>query len=354
GHLSPFYELAKRLSKKNFKTYICSTPINLVSIQAASDSDVELIELRMPPSPELPPELHTTRNAPADLTRPLMKKLHLFKSIFFEILTSIKPDILIYDFLQPWSTKQASSMGIPSVYFATTSTAFHSYYHHLYTNGSTEKYPFKAIYLHDHESCDTEDINNFIQDIGDGLTIDDFFNLPTEIMLLKSYGQVETKYVSHLSALIKTKMVLTGPLIAESTEKSNEIINWLNDQQQFSVIYISFGSEYFASEEEIYEISKALELSRVKFIWVIRFPITENKTFLKDVLPEGFIDRSKDNGIVVNEWAPQIKILSHPSVGAFISHCGWSSVTESLYFGVPIIAMPMRGDQLINARLLVE
>ncbi|EPS70316.1 hypothetical protein M569_04443, partial [Genlisea aurea] len=358
GHLSPFYELAKRLSKKNFKTYVCSTPINLMSIQAAPDSAVELIELHMPPSLKLPPEFHTSRNAPPNIGHALMQEFQLCKSNFLDILTSIKPDLLIYDLLQPWSAKQALSMSIPSVFFGTSCTANYSYYHHLDNNGFAEKYPFKAIYLHDHEKIELRGYNNFIEDVGDGFLFGSF-NLSTEIILVKSYGKFEAKYGCHLSALSKKKLVLTGPLIAESvdldgTKKSNEIMNWLNDQRKFSIVYVSFGSEYSPSKQQIYEISKALELSRVMFLWVIRFGIGEKEISLKEVLPKGFLDRTKDNGIIVNEWVPQKRILAHPSIGAFISHCGWSSVTESLYFGVPIIGMPFHTDQPINARLLVE
>ncbi|EPS70317.1 hypothetical protein M569_04444, partial [Genlisea aurea] len=352
GHLSPFYELAKRLSEKNFKTYVCSTPINLMSIQASPDSAIELVELHMPPSPELPPEFHTSRNAPPNLGQTLMHEFQLCKSNFLDILKSIKPDLLIYDFLQPWSAKQASSMGIPSVFFATSSTACYSYYHHLYSNGFAKKYPFEDLYVHHHEKIVVRGYGNIIEDVGDGFLFGSF-NLSTEIVLVKTYGKFEAKYVSHLSALSNKKLVVTGPLIAESVdldgiEKSNEIMNWLNDQRKFSVVYISFGSEYFPSKEQIYEISKALELSRVKFLWVIRFDAGKKETSLKDVLPKGFMDRSKDDGMIVTEWAPQKKILSHPSIGAFISHCGWSSVMESLYFGVPIIAMPIHIDQPIN------
>jgi UDP:flavonoid glycosyltransferase YjiC (YdhE family) len=58
--------------------------------------------------------------------------------------------------------------------------------------------------------------------------------------------------------------------------------------------------------------------------------------------------------MVVEGWAPQTKILEHPSIGGFVSHCGWSSVMESMKLGVPIIAVPMQLDQPINARLVAE
>ncbi|THF97996.1 hypothetical protein TEA_007545 [Camellia sinensis var. sinensis] len=58
--------------------------------------------------------------------------------------------------------------------------------------------------------------------------------------------------------------------------------------------------------------------------------------------------------MVVEGWAPQLKILLHPSIGGFVSHCGWSSVMEGMKFGSPIIAMPMHLDQPVNARLVEE
>ncbi|KAG5574898.1 hypothetical protein H5410_055032 [Solanum commersonii] len=56
--------------------------------------------------------------------------------------------------------------------------------------------------------------------------------------------------------------------------------------------------------------------------------------------------------MVLKKWAPQTTILQHTSIGGFVSHCGWGSLTESMKFGVPVIAMPMYHDQPINARIV--
>lgn len=71
-------------------------------------------------------------------------------------------------------------------------------------------------------------------------------------------------------------------------------------------------------------------------------------------MPEGFLERVKERGKILQGWAPQTEILAHSNIGGFASHCGWSTVIESIYFAVPLIAMPLKLDQPINARLVVD
>nr|CAD1825521.1 unnamed protein product [Ananas comosus var. bracteatus] len=48
------------------------------------------------------------------------------------------------------------------------------------------------------------------------------------------------------------------------------------------------------------------------------------------------------DGLVVS-WAPQKAVLGHTAVGAFVSHCGWNSVIESVAAGVPMVCRPFFG-----------
>lgn len=64
----------------------------------------------------------------------------------------------------------------------------------------------------------------------------------------------------------------------------------------------------------------------------------------------GFLERTKDRGMVIFSWAPQMLILQHPSTGVFVSHCGWNSVIESIVVEMPLITFPQRAEQKMNAR----
>jgi hydroquinone glucosyltransferase len=74
----------------------------------------------------------------------------------------------------------------------------------------------------------------------------------------------------------------------------------------------------------------------------------------KAYLPKGFLQRTKEVGLVVPTWAPQVAVLRHPSTGAFVSHCGWNSTLESMTHGVPMITWPLYTEQRMNATMLAE
>ena len=71
-------------------------------------------------------------------------------------------------------------------------------------------------------------------------------------------------------------------------------------------------------------------------------------------LPKSFKERTHKVGRLVSHWAPQVSILSHKSVGGFMSHGGWNSVLESVTNGVPMICWPLYAEQRMNATMVAE
>ncbi|KAL5101442.1 hypothetical protein RYX36_005769 [Vicia faba] len=157
-----------------------------------------------------------------------------------------------------------------------------------------------------------------------------------------------------------------GPLLnpepkTKSTADSDDIIKWLDDQPPSSVVFLCFGTRGSFYADQIHEIAHAIEKSGVRFLWSLRKPSPKGSipapsdyplSDLDSLLPEGFLDRTTKIGKVIG-WAPQAQILAHPATGGFVSHCGWNSTLESIYFDVPIAAWPLFAEQQVNAFELV-
>ncbi|OWM79602.1 UDP-glycosyltransferase 88B1-like [Punica granatum] len=159
-----------------------------------------------------------------------------------------------------------------------------------------------------------------------------------------------------------------GPLIVTTgnnngADDRHECLRWLDSKPSRSVVVLSFGSMGKFSARQLKETALGLERSGVNFLWVVRAPprndeawraISEPYPSIEVFLPDGFLERTKERGLVVNSWAPQVAVLNHSSVGGFVTHCGWNSVLEAVYAGVPMLAWPLYAEQKLNRNYLVE
>lgn len=157
------------------------------------------------------------------------------------------------------------------------------------------------------------------------------------------------------------RVFCVGPLV--STGNENDVdsddegcLSWLDLQPKQSVVFLSFGSYGRFSKKQIREIAVGLENSGERFLWVVRNPIgyERRELVLEELLPKGFLERTKGRGLVVREWAPQAEVLSRDSVGGFVTHCGWNSVLEAITGGVPMVAWPLYAEQRLNRVVMVE
>lgn len=118
--------------------------------------------------------------------------------------------------------------------------------------------------------------------------------------------------------------------------EDDKCLSWLDRQPSGSVVYASFGGIISLTPEEIQELALGLETCGQPFLWVVRRKEGGSDVCMSDVLPQGFLERINDRGRIVS-WAPQMAVLSHPSVGCFLFHGGTASLMEGLLTGVPMI-----------------
>ncbi|KAK6129922.1 hypothetical protein DH2020_036316 [Rehmannia glutinosa] len=182
-------------------------------------------------------------------------------------------------------------------------------------------------------------------------------------MLINTCDDLEGPFLEYLAGQIGKPVLGVGPLLPESYYKStglvlhdrdsrpnresnyteDEVIQWLDSKPSRSVIYVSFGSEVGPTLEEYDQLADALGESGRSFIWVIQpgsgKPSPPANFFggkpgseatQEGYYPQGLEEKVGDRGLIIKGWAPQLLILSHPSTGGFLSHCGWNSTVEAI------------------------
>ncbi|XP_066278641.1 UDP-glucuronosyltransferase 2C1-like [Branchiostoma lanceolatum] len=104
------------------------------------------------------------------------------------------------------------------------------------------------------------------------------------------------------------------------------------------VIVVSFGSMTKTMSVERREVfAAAFVRLRQKVVW--RY-VGEKPTGL-------------GNNTKLLDWLPQNDLLAHPKTRAFITHAGANGMYEALHHGVPMVCLPLFGDQHGNAARVV-
>ncbi|CAL5044123.1 unnamed protein product [Urochloa decumbens] len=176
-------------------------------------------------------------------------------------------------------------------------------------------------------------------------------------VLVNSFDALDGDYAPLLESfyLPGARAWLVGPLFllaaagedGDGDEDPEGCLPWLDERAEGSVVYVSFGTQAHVSAAQLDELAHGLVGSGHAFLWAVRSSSDSDASWSPpvDVGPEGKIVRG---------WVPQRRVLAHPAVGGFLSHCGWNSVLESLAAGRPVLAWPVMAEQAANAKHVAD
>ncbi|KAF8035228.1 hypothetical protein BT93_C1294 [Corymbia citriodora subsp. variegata] len=123
----------------------------------------------------------------------------------------------------------------------------------------------------------------------------------TKGILVNTFAELEPRPVEALASLGAPAVYPVGPILNIKVESKRgfEILDWLDQQPDASVVFLCFGSKGCFDEHQAKEIAQALERSGYRFLWSLRRPPAKGKLEAPcdyadpaEVLPEGFLNRT--------------------------------------------------------------
>ncbi|XP_049961399.1 UDP-glycosyltransferase UGT5-like [Schistocerca serialis cubense] len=136
-------------------------------------------------------------------------------------------------------------------------------------------------------------------------------------------------------------VVEVGGIHIKPAQKLPKDIQEFMDGADHGVIFFTFGSTVTAkdlSEEKRKAIVESFAELPQRVLW----------KWEDDELP------GKPPNVMGRKWLPQYDILSHPKMRLYISHGGLMGTIEAIYNGVPMIGIPLFGDQPSNVMMCVR
>ncbi|XP_031282542.1 UDP-glycosyltransferase 92A1-like [Pistacia vera] len=388
GHIIPLLALALRIEKTNKYTItFVNTPMNIKKLTSSlpPNSSIHLLELPFNSSDHgLPPDAENMDSLPYHHFITLFQASMSLKPHFRKLVSNLiherngeKPVCIISDMFLGWCKEIAQEFGIFHAIFISCSAFGSACYYSLWLNLPHRNTDSDEFMLPDFPEASTFHVTQLsevlrVADASDPTTAFRRKELispwsKADGILFNTVEEIDKLGLMYFSRKLGRQVWPIGPvLLAPGSQARSrrdfgispeECKKWLDKKPSCSVLYVSFGSQNTISPSNMIQMAMALEACGKFFIWVVRPPLgfDINSEFkANEWLPEGFEKRIKDSGrgLLVHKWAPQVEILSHKSLSAFLSHCGWNSLVEALSYGVPILGWPLVAEQFYNVKLL--
>ncbi|CAI9097911.1 OLC1v1034430C1 [Oldenlandia corymbosa var. corymbosa] len=385
GHMIPMIDIARLLAHQGVIITIFTTPLNAkrfdsVLARAVEEAGlpIQVIQLEFPAAEAgIPEGCECFDMLPSmDLGVKFFAACKMLKPLIEERIQELKPSpsCILADMCHPWANQVAEKFGVPRLMFH----GFCSFsllciynlarFKELDDITSDSEYFVVPDMPHQIELTKAQIVglvnqNNYAEwkELQDSMreAENEAFGV-----VVNTFQDLEPDYIAQYKKAKAKKVWCVGPVslcnkdnrdIAERGSKASisehQCQKWLDSQGANSVIYACLGSITRLSTSQWIELGLGLEASNRPFIWVIRDAPEE---FRKWIQEEKFEERIQGKGLLIQGWAPQVLILSHPSVGGFVTHCGWNSTIEGICAGVPMITWPLFAEQFLNEKLVVN
>lgn len=373
GHMTAFLHLSNKLAEKGHKIVFLlpKKALNQVKPLNLYPNLITFHTISIPHVKGLPPGAETNSDVPFFLTHLLAVAMNQTRPEVETILRTNKPDLVFYDSAD-WIPEIAKPVGAKTVCFNTVSAASIA----LTLVPAAEReiidgkemsaeelakpplgYPSSKVVLLAHEARTLSFVWRRHEGIGS------FFDGKVTAMrncdaiAIRTCRETEGKFCDYIGNQYNKPVYLTGPVLpVDEVDKPSLEPRWADWLAKFSpgsVVFCAFGSQPVVDKiDQFQELCLGLEATGLPFLVAIKPP--SGVSTVEEALPEGFQERVRGRGVVYGGWVQQPLVLNHPSVGCFVSHCGFGSMWESLMSDCQMVLVPQHGEQILNARLMAE
>ncbi|KAJ8632558.1 hypothetical protein MRB53_025894 [Persea americana] len=386
GHIIPMMQLAKLLHSRGFLITFVNTDFSHKHLLRSRGADsLECLDgFRFETIYDGLSSLGEAMEDPVGFTKSIEENS---VSSFRDLLTKLhhpsdgsRVTCIIADAIMTYTLKIAEELGIPEVLFCSNSACgqmayFHyqelirrglvplkdeSYISNGYLDTTIDWIPgMRNMRLRDLPSfIRTTDPNEFFLNLHrDRAQI----ALKASLIIFNTFDDLELEVLHAMRSMFPPRIYTIGPLSLQCRLMTDSRLNsiksgmwkeeadclkWLDSHEAASVVYVSFGSTTVSTPQQVTEFAWGIVNSNHPFLWVIRHDLIMGG---HSNFPQDLQYKIQERGMLVS-WCPQEDVLAHPSVGLFLTHCGWNSTLEGISSGVPMLCWPFWADQQTNCR----
>ncbi|KAL5549052.1 hypothetical protein UlMin_004283 [Ulmus minor] len=375
GHITPYTHLANELARKGHKVTILLPKKAHLQIQNLNlhPNQVTFYPLNVPHVDGLPLGTETTSDAELSLHGLLATAYDLTRDQVQNFLSTTKPQFVFYDFAN-WLPDIAVPLGIKTVFYSVVSPSAVSFTLTLTRNLPDDRritpedlkkielvslppsYPSSLVV---HRVLHELRLLLMILSLSscDGTTLAERLTTSmkrSDVLCMRSCRELEGNFCDYISNHLGKPVLLTGPVLPKAGVTNSSLeerwADWLGRFEPGSVVFCVFGSQIILEKSQFQELVSGFELTGLPFFVALKPP--KGCASVEEAFPLGFEERVKGRGVVYGGWVQQPLILSHPSIGCFVNHCGFGTMWESLLSDSQIVLVPFLSDQILNTRLL--